>query len=268
MKQFLVILILNLVNLTVSYPCFGQEIKDSVNELEQVQVEEKLGQSIDLNLGFVDQSGQAVQLKDVIAKDKPTILSLVYYECPMLCTLVLNGITEVLDKLKFIPGKDFQLLSVSIDDNETPELAKTKQSLYLKEAQISDSAAWPFLVGKKENIAALAQSVGFNFKYDDSIDEYAHPAVFVIISPSGKISRYFYGVQHEPANLQLALTEASEGKVGSAFDKFLLYCYRYDPDSKGYVLVAWRLMRISALISVIAIVLLLLGLKRREKKQI
>ncbi|MCI5071455.1 SCO family protein [bacterium] len=243
----------------------AQEIKDSVDELENVQIEEKLGQYIDLGLAFVDQDGKRVKLKDVFPKDKPTILSLVYYECPMLCTLVLNGITEVLEKLKFVPGKDFSLVSVSIDEQETPDLAKTKQKLYLQEAGIKNAQAWPFLVGDRNNIKALANSVGFNFEYDESIDEYAHPAVFFIISPSGKVSRYFYGVQHKPANLRLALTEASEGKVGTAFDKFLLYCYRYDPDSKGYVLVAWKVMRISALISVIAIVLLLLGLKKREK---
>ncbi|HMQ09777.1 MAG TPA: SCO family protein [Oligoflexia bacterium] len=266
MLRFFLILIFSLSNYFASCSLlFAQEIKDSVTELENVQIQEKLGQSIDLNLAFVDQDGQKVLLKDVFSKDKPTILSLVYYECPMLCTLVLNGITEVLGKLKFKPGKDFDLVSVSIDADETPDLAKTKQTLYLQEAEIKNAQAWPFLVGSETNIKALADSVGFNFEYDKSIDEFAHPAVFFIISPSGKVSRYFYGVQHKPANLQLALTEASEGKVGSAFDKFLLYCYRYDPDSKGYVLMAWRVMRISALISVIAIALLLLGLKRREK---
>lgn len=266
MKQFLIALILIFSNtIGFIFVCYGQEIKDSVDELEKVQVDEKLGQQIDLDLQFVDQDGKNVKLSNIFPNNKPTILSLVYYECPMLCTLVLNGITEVLGQLKFTPGEDFNLVSVSIDEHETAELAKTKQALYLQETGIKNAQAWPFLVGEKHNIKALADSVGFNFEYDKTIDEFAHPAVFFIISPSGKISRYFYGVQHKASNLQLALTEASEGKVGSAFDKFLLYCYRYDPDSKGYVLMAWRVMRISALISVIAIALLLLGLKRREK---
>lgn len=259
--------------LFLSFLVWGQEVRDDVpSDLEGVGIEEKIGAPVVSDVKLVDQQGKEVTLDALLTSEKPTILSLVYYECPMLCTLTLNGLVDVLKLSKFSPHADYNLVSISIDPAETPELAREKRTSYLKQLapdtweKLNDTGVWPFLTGSEENVRKIANSIGFNYRYLEAEDEYAHAAAFFVISPEKKISRYFYGVAHEQKNLDLALVEAGDGKVGNTFDQFLLYCYRYDPDSKGYVLFAKRFMKISGALATFLIFGFLFFLFRKETR--
>jgi protein SCO1/2 len=232
-------------------------------ELRGVGVDEHLGQSVDLNLTFTGEDGYPVPLRSFFHQGRPVLLNLVYYSCPMLCTLVLNGQTAALKKVPWTPGNEFELVTISIDPTDTFDLAQRKRSSYL-ESYGRPAAGWHFLTDDHGNAKRLADQLGFRYRYDESQKQYAHPAVVMILTPEGKVSRYLYGINFSPRDFRLALTEASESKFSLSTDRILLYCFHYDPQAHGYVLFATNLMRAGGLLTVLILGFVLLRLWRRE----
>jgi len=260
------ILLAALVGLFVCSVVEAQVVRGSVPELMEIDIIEHLGDSLPLNLSFVDDNGSKVTLSDYFKADKPVILTLGYYECPMLCNLVFNGVSEGIKELGWVPGEKYQVISVSIDPLETAELAANKKANYIKFLKMPEAAGgWHFLVTESENAKTLADAIGFKYYYVEDRDEYAHAAAAYLISPDGVISRYLYGIQYTGINLKLGLLEASEGKIGSTLDRILMYCYRYDPEAKGYVLFAQNAMKVGGAVTVVLIALLVGSLFIRER---
>jgi protein SCO1/2 len=234
-------------------------------QLQGVGIDEKLGKQVDLNLTFIAENGYPVALKEFFHKDKPVILNFVYYSCPMLCTLVLNGQTTALENIPGTIGKDFEVVTISIDPTETFGLAQQKRAAYLEQYG-RPTTGWHFLVDHEGNVKKLAEQVGFHYRYDERQQQYAHAAAIMVLTPEGKLSRYLYGIKFNPRDLRLALAEAAESKFSISVDRVLLYCFHYDPQARGYVLFATNLMRIGGALTVVAIVVMLFTLRRREKK--
>jgi len=204
--------------------------------LQGLGVHEHLGAQLPLDLVFTDSTGKKVRLGDTLHPDRPEILTLVYYDCPMLCSLLMDGLVRGLSKLDgWTLGKNFDAVTVSFNPADSVQEAGEKRRGYLQELGISDlGSAWPFMTGDAASTKALAQAVGFDYRYDEQAKTFAHNAVIFVLTPEGKISRYLYGVTFEPLQLRLALTEAGEGKSGSSFERFLLTCYHYDPALRRY----------------------------------
>jgi protein SCO1/2 len=246
----------------------GQVLQETPAALQGIDVVEHLGDDIPLGLGFTDESGRKVTLQDYADGTRPVILVLAYYECPMLCTLVLNGIAKAAKELAWVPGNEFRLLTVSIDPSETVQLAWGKKERYLKFLDKPGAEnGWNFLVGDSLMIAGLAESIGFKYFYDETRDEFAHPAVVTILTPQGRISRYLYGIEYKERDVRLALVEASDGKIGTTLDRLILYCYHYDPAAKGYVLFAQNVMRAGGVLTLVLLVLFVGLLWRRERRK-
>ncbi len=246
----------------------GQIISDKPPQpLMDVGVEERLGETIPLDLLFVNSRGDTVTLGQYFKQGKPVLLSMVYYECPMLCTLVLNGLTNALQQIPWTPGREFQMVTVSIDPEETPDLAAQKKYRYLRSLRKPGipEEGWVFLVGDSSQSKKLADALGFRYKYDAKQDNYAHPAVAFLLTENGKISRYLYGIEFKERDLRLALLEAGEGKIGNTLDKIILFCYHYDPDSQSYTLFATNLMRLGGVLTVIVLGILLGILWKKDK---
>lgn len=233
-------------------------------ELEGVGVEEKLGQAVDLNLTFIAENGYPVALREFFHKDRPVILNLVYYSCPMLCNLVLNGQTAALRELPGTPGREFEVVTISIDPTETFDLAQRKRAAYL-ESYGRSTTGWHFLVDRDGNAKKLAEQAGFHYRLDEKTGQYAHAAAIMVLTPEGKLSRYLYGIKFSPRNLRLALAEAAGSKFTFSTDRVLLYCFHYDPQARGYVLFATNIMRAGAALTVLIIGVVLLRLWRRER---
>jgi len=230
-------------------------------ELRGVGVEEHLGQRVDLDLTFTGEDGYPVTLRSFFHQDRPVLLNLVYYSCPMLCTLVLNSQTAALRKIPWTPGKEFEVVTISIDPTETFDLAQRKRASYL-ESYGRSTTGWHFLTDDHGHARQLADQLGFHYRYDERQAQYAHPAVIMILTPVGRVSRYLYGIQFKPRDLRLALREASESKFSLSTDRLLLYCFHYDPRTHGYVLFAANLMRAGGVLTVL--ILVLARLWRRE----
>ena len=260
------ILLAVLVGLFVCPIAGAQVVRDSVAELMDIDIIEHLGDTLPLDLSFIDDNGNEVTLSDYFKGDKPVLLTLGYYECPMLCNLVFNGVSDGIKELGWVPGEKYEVVSVSIDPLETFGLAADKKANYIKHLEMPKAAAgWHFLVTGSENAKTLADAIGFEYYYVEDRDEYAHAAAAYLISPEGVISRYLYGIQYTGINLKLGLLEASEGKIGSTMDKILLYCFRYDPDAKGYVLFAQNAMKVGGVATVFLIALLVGSLYLKER---
>jgi protein SCO1/2 len=240
-----------------------QSVKDADTmkpEIGRVTVEEHLGEMVPLDTVFLDEYGRRVTLADYFREGRPVILSLNYYRCPMLCTLVMNGLADGIKALSLTPHEDFQVITVSIDPAETPALARMKKGAYIEYLEDTRfDAGWAFLTGEKHAIDTVAGAVGFGYEWVPSEQQYAHPAVLILLSPDGKITRYLYGIRFDQQTLRLSLVEASEGKVGSTLDRFLLTCFHFDPDSGAYQL-AMGVMRLGGMLTVGAITLSIGGL--------
>jgi protein SCO1/2 len=236
-------------------------------ELRDVGIDQKLDGQVPLDLRFRDESGQSVVLASYF-DGRPVILALVYYECPMLCTLVLNGLVSALRTLSFNAGDEFQVVTVSVDPEETAELAAAKKGTYLRSYGRSGAeAGMHFLTGEPEAIQSLAQSLGFRYKYLPDVDEYAHGAAIMVLTPKGRIARYFYGVEYPPRDLRLALIEAAEDRIGSPVDQLLLYCYRYDPSSGRYTAAVMNIVRLGGVLTVVALASFMLVMWRRDTRE-
>ena len=239
--------------------------------LKDVGVDQLLDQQVPLDLEFKDETGRTVKLQEYFG-NKPVILSLVYYDCPQLCSLTLNGLMNVLKTLPMKAGKDFISLTVSFDPKEKPELAAEKRKTYLEKlANPELNDGWHFLTGDEKNTLALTKSVGFRFVWDPVSKQYAHSSALIVITPQGKISRYFYPSDvlsnFEPRDIRFGLLDAGGGKVGSLADQVILYCYQYDPNRGTYGLVLMRIMRVFATITIISLVALILYLRHKTKQK-
>jgi protein SCO1/2 len=239
-------------------------------ELQDVGFDEKLGGSVTLSeLTFKNEAGQSVQLSDYFKSGKPVLLNLLYFECPNLCNFLLNGMVDTLKTMDWTPGRQFEIVSVSVDPREGPELAAKKKASYLKSYSRPEAAeGWHFLTSPDESQAKrLADQVGFKYKWDEKEKQYAHGAAIFILTPQGKISRYLYGVQFKEKDLRLALVEASDGKIGTIVDRILLFCYRYNPVTRTYSIVATRLMQAGGAVTVLVLGLWMLFFWRSQKSQ-
>ena len=211
--------------------------------LQGVGITQKLDQQVPLNLQFRDEAGRSVPLASFF-HGKPVLLALVYYRCPMLCTQILNGVASSLKAVSFDPGQDFEVVSVSFDPKDTSELAAAKKQSYLRRYGRPNTAnGWHFLTGDPANIKALTEAVGFRYRYDPATDQFAHASGIMLLTPQGRLSRYFYGVEFAPRDVRLGLVEASANKIGNPVDEALLFCFHYDPATGKYGAVVINLLR-------------------------
>lgn len=236
---------------------------------EHVAYDQKLNAQLPLKLVFQDETGQTVQLDDYFG-DKPVILVMAYYECPMLCTLVLNGVLNALQELDFNVGDEFNVITVSIDPTETPEMAAAKKGTYIQAYGRAEAAAgWHFLTGEQATIEQLTAAIGFHYVYDPDQEEYAHPTGLVVLTPQGRISRYLYGIEFSPTDLRLGLVEASANKIGSAIDQVLLLCYHYDPATGQYTPAIMNIIRLAGVATtlIIGVSILTTVLRSRQERK-
>jgi protein SCO1 len=229
-----------------------QNIGQRPELLKDVGIDQKLNDEIPLDLKFRDEHGQTVELARYFGS-KPVILTLVYYNCPMLCTQVLNGLDRTLKLLPMDIGKDFNVMTVSIDPTERPVLAEAKQAMYTgMYGRPGAAEGWHFLTGDEPEIKHLAQAVGFRYAYDAESKQFAHASVIMMLTPEGRLSRYFYGIEYPQRDVRLGLVEASQGKIGSAIDQVLLFCYHYDPHTGKYGLLISRVIQLAGVLTVLA----------------
>lgn len=236
--------------------------------LGNVTIEQKLNQQLPLDVPFRDEAGNTVTLRQYFKPGRPVLLSLVYYDCPMLCTEVLNGMTGVMRTLKFDAGKEFEVVTVSFDAREKPQLATEKKKVYLKRyGRNGAEAGWHFLTGDQPAIDRLTNAVGFHYQWDERLQQFAHATSIMVVTPEGKLSHYFYGVEYSPKDVRLALVEASSGKIGNPVDQVLLYCYHYDPRTGKYGAVITNVLRVAGAITVLILGSFLTIMFRRERKR-
>ncbi|MFQ5650593.1 MAG: SCO family protein [bacterium] len=221
--------------------------------LEQVGIDQKLDEQVPLHLMFRDESGQEVELAEYFGQ-RPVVLSLVYYECPMLCTMILNGLLKCINVLEFDVGEEFEIVTVSFDPKETPDMAAKKKESYLAQyGRKGAEAGWHFLTGDEASIKQLTDAVGFRYVYDAARDEYVHASGIMVLTPGGKLSRYAYGIEYSPRDLKLAVMEASDNKIGSLADQVLLFCYHYDPTTGKYGVAIMNIIRVVGLLTILAL---------------
>lgn len=230
-----------------------------------VDVEERLNQPIPASLVFTDSTGAEVSLSELLGGEVPVVLTLAYYRCPALCNLVLAGTARALRESGLEMGKDYRVVTVSIDPSEGPREAKERRRGYLQAMGLSDQTSdWPFLTGDEPSIRELAEAVGFRYRYDAELKQFAHAAVAMVLTPDGRVSRYFYGIAYPPRDLRLSLVEAAGGRVGTTFDRVLLTCFQYDPVSRRYGWAVKTFLRVGSLLIFGGLAGLLAVLWRRE----
>lgn len=235
--------------------------------LREIGYDQKLDGQLPLDTPFRDESGKTVPLGTYFGS-KPVIVNFVYYECPMLCTQVLNGLASTLSVLSFEPGKDFEIVTISIDPRETPKLAAEKKAGYLTRYRRPTAAAgWHFLTGDEASIKRVTKAAGFRYVWDDTLKQFAHPTGVIVATPQGRISRYLFGIEYGPRDMRLALIESSQQKIGTPVDNVLLYCFHYDPVTGKYGFVVMRAVRIAGAATVLALGAFIIVMVRREKRQ-
>jgi len=233
--------------------------------LREVSIAQRLNELIPPEIPFRDENGRTVRLGDYFGK-KPIVLSLVYFDCPPLCTEVLNGELRTMKAITLDLGKDFEAITVSFEPRDRPELAQAKRDVYAGQyGRPGARESWHFLTGDQASIDALTQAVGFHYAYDSSSRQYAHAAAIMILTPQGRIARYFYGVQYPGRDFRLGLVEASEGKIGTPTDHALLYCYQYDPATGKYGLIVMNVVRAAGALTVLVLGIFMFVMFRRER---
>lgn len=237
------------------------------NEIKDVGINEHLGSSLDPNLTFTDDNGKVVKLGDYFNQKKPVVLSPVYFNCPNLCNLHLNGITAAFKELKWTIGKEFIAIAVSIDPQEDHTLAAAKKETYIKEyGRPEAKEGWHFLTGTKSQVEKLTSQLGFKYKWDEQTSQWSHSAMAGVITPQGVISRYLYGVVFSEKTLRLSLVESSNGLVGQLIDKVVLFCFKYDPARKTYAFYAYNLVKVGAALTVIVLGFVLFSFWMRQRR--
>lgn len=222
--------------------------------LKTVGIEQKLGEQVPLDAVFKNEDGKQVKLGEYFGKNRPVILALVYYECPMLCNEVLNGLTGSLKGMSFDAGKEFDVLAISFDarENDKPGLAKNKKAGYLERyGRANAENGWHFLTGTQEEIDKVTKAVGFNYEYDAKTDQFAHAGGVMIITPEGKVSRYFYGIDYAAKDLKFGIMESAQSKIGNPAEQLLLYCFHYDPSTGKYGLAVINVIRIAGILTLL-----------------
>ena len=234
-------------------------------QLDDVGVKERLGDTIDLTIPFLQEEGQPVSFQDYVKGNRPIVVMLGYYECPKLCSLILNGFLGAARAVTWTLGKEYEFIMVSIDPKEDHILAANKKENYVRfYGRVDAGKGIHFLTGQLANIQKLAAELGFRYKYDERIKQFAHPAVLAILSPEGKITRYLYGVDFRSKDLKLGLIEGAEGRVGNIVERILLFCYQYDPNSGSYSFTIMMMMKIMGLLTVFTIGFLIWFLRRQS----
>ena len=236
--------------------------------VESVEVTEQLGKKVPPAIPFTDEHGHPATIGQYFDGTHPVILTFNYSNCPMLCSLMLNGLVQGLKQLGYTPGREFRIVTVSIDHEETPEKALKTQARYLKELGRPEAIeGWHFLTGSEASVHAYADALGFGYAYNEARKEYAHPSAMAVSSPDGHIVRYLYGIEYPPSKLKLALLEAAQGKIGSPFDRLVLYCFHYDATEGRYAPTAANVMRVGGAISVVLLGIFLTLLWRTDSKK-
>jgi protein SCO1 len=230
-------------------------------------VEEHLGELVPLQATFTDAQGKTVQLRDVLPRTRPVLLSLVYYSCPLLCNLLINEQVRTMKEIGLELGSDYEAVTVSIDPKDTPEQSLERHRRHLQAMGKPETAPWHFLTGGEESIHQLADALGFKYAYDEDSKQYVHPAVVFVLTPEGAISRYLYGTSFRPEDMKLALVEAGGGRVGTSFDRIILTCFKYDTATRRYGFYIFGFLRIGALMVFGALATMLAYYWRRELKK-
>ena len=236
-------------------------------QAEGVRIEENLGRVLDLRLTFRDEDGNVVPLNSYFHKGRPVILDFVYYQCPMLCNLILNGQTQVMREIPWNPGTEYEVVTISIDPTETPALAREKKSVHVA-SYGRPAPGWHFLTDNDGNAKKLAELAGFHYRYDAVQKQYAHAAGILILTPDGKIARYLYGVRYKARDVRFGLAEASEGRMTMAIEKLMLLCYQYDPQSNSYVMFARNFMKMGGVLTVLFIAGFILKMLHAERNKL
>lgn len=235
--------------------------------LRNVSIEQRLDRQLPLDLQFRDEAGRIVRLRDYFGK-RPVVLVLAYYNCPMLCTQVLNGLVSAMGVLSFDAGREYEVVTVSFDPRDHPSDARAKKAPYVaRYGRPGAAAGWHFLTGEPKAIAGLTEAVGFRYAWDERIGQFAHASAIYVATPGGRLSRYFYGIEYAPRDLRLALVEASRGKIGTPVDQLLLYCYHYDPVAGRYGAVVMNMVRVAGVAFVLILMTFLAVMWRRERRR-
>lgn len=243
----------------------AQQTGQMPRQLEGTGIDERLGAMVPLDPVFENEDGEAVTLGSYFDGERPVILALVYHNCPMLCSLVLQGLTETLGQMEWTPGDQFDVITLSFNPRETPTESADAKRMYLDMVGRPEAAAGShFLTGSESAIAAVTEAVGFEYRWVEEEREYAHPSTLIFLSGEGKVSRYLHGIKYKPSDVKTALVEASEGKVGTAFDQALLYCFQFDPNANSYVIHAQNLMKLGGGLTVLLLGSILFMYWRRE----
>jgi protein SCO1/2 len=234
--------------------------------LRGVGIDQRLDSQLPLNTEFRDETGRTVKLGEYFG-NRPVILALVYYQCPMLCTQILNGLVRSLKVVSFNPGQEFEVVAVSFDARDTPELAREKKAMYVKHYGRPETAAgWHFLTGDLASIKAITQAVGFHYNWDAHTNQFAHASAVYVTTPEGKLSKYFYGVEYAPKDLRLGLVEASRNKIGTPVDQILLFCYHYDALTGKYTPIAFGILRLAGAATIFLLGGFVVLMLRRDSK--
>jgi len=247
---------------------WAQRTEPLPEELEGIGINEKLGEQLPMDAEFIDDEGREVTLGRYFGGQKPVVLNLGYYGCPMLCGLVTNGLMESLSGMDWTPGREFEIVTLSFDPKESQTLAALKKHNYIEQLGRPEAAAgWHFLVGRQTQIQRVTDAAGFGYKWNERLGQYSHAAALIVCTPDGRVSRYLYGILFDPQTLRLSLVEAAEGKVGSTLDKVLLFCFQYDATAGRYAPAARNLMKAGGLVTVLALGGIMTGFWRREKRR-
>lgn len=269
MRSFVLSALTLLAVLLISPPVNAQLNREVPEAQRDLGIEEHLGDVIPLDAKFATSEGDSVLISDLLQEGKPVLLNPLYYDCPMLCGLVIEGVINVIDELKWKAGEDFIVISFSIDPTENAELAAESKRNYLANMKNPPTEdGWHFLTGNKSQIDKVVDAVGFQYREIEKTGEYAHTAAIILLSPEGKITRYLYGISYDEFNVRSALYESADGKIGDTITKIVMYCYQYDPDSNSYAPFARNIMKLGGLATLIflGIFLGLLWLRESTKK--
>ncbi|HEY7509331.1 MAG TPA: SCO family protein [Vicinamibacteria bacterium] len=235
-------------------------------QLREVGYDQRLGEAVPLDVALRDEDGRDVTLGQYFGK-RPVVLTIVYYDCPMLCTLSLNALASALATLSFDVGREFEVVTVSFDPREGPDLARAKKAAYLQRYKRKGAdAGWHFLTGDEASLKRLTAAVGFRYAWDERTKQFAHPAGLLVLTPDGRISRYLYGVEYAPKDLKLAVMESGAGRIGSVIDQVVLFCYQYDPQTGRYGAVVMRIVRVLAVLTLGGLAFLIYTLRRTERR--
>jgi protein SCO1/2 len=233
-------------------------------QLVGVGIEEHLGRPIDLDLAFNDENGRAIKLREFFNKGRPVILDLVYYTCPQLCSLILNRQVELMRQMPGVPGTDYEVVTISIDPRDTPEIAREKKASYLA-TYGKPAPGWHFLTDREDNAKRLAELVGYHYRWDPRIQQYAHLAGIMILTPEAKVARYLYGINYRAIDLRFGLAEAAQNRSTLTIDKILLFCYHYDPVENKYVMFATNFMKAGGVLTILILGYFLFRMIRIEQ---